>query len=395
MIHRKVLFLLLPVICLSLLGFVRFGAKASPTIIRVPQDYTTIQEAINHANPGDTVNVSAGTYYENLFIDKNLTLTGENRENTILNAMGGCGIEVNSTSVTITEFTIVNATNGIYIEESNRCIVSHNNVTGSHGNITDYERGIYLYHTNNSIVTDNAVSDVGYRGIVLCGHSSENTITLNTVRDCGNGIVLSGEGDFIFHNNFVNNQNQTGFLDSFYNAWNDTYEGNYWSDYNGTDADHDGIGDTPYLMDGNNQDNHPLMGMFYQFEIITQEQTDVVTMICNSTITDFAFGTPYAGAINFNTTGPEGTGSFCRIVIPNTLFDHNYTILVDGSPPLEQNELPLSNSTHTYLYFTFANTTHSIVIIPEFATMFLLLIIVLSIPTVMAVRKRRLKKRAK
>jgi parallel beta-helix repeat protein len=389
MIHRKVIFLLLPVICLSILGFVRFEAKASSTTVRVPQDYPTIQQAINQANPGDTVSVSAGTYYESLTIDKNLALIGENRETTVLNGMGGCyGIGATSVNVTITGFKILNVTTGIYVEQSNGSMISHNDITAG-------QRGIWLHYSNSSIVSGNVIHDVAWRGIVLCGGSSENTIILNTVRDCGNGIVLSGEGDFIFHNNFINNQNQTDFIPSFYNAWNDTYEGNYWSDYNGTDADQDGIGDTPYLMDGNNQDNHPLMGMFYQFEIITQEQTDVVTMICNSTITDFAFGTPYSEAISFNTTGPEGTKGFCRIVIPNTLYDHNYTILVDESPPLEQNELPLSNDTHTYLYFIYLNTTHSIIMIPEFATMLFLLIIVLSIPTVMAVRKRRLKKRAK
>lgn len=389
MIHRKVILLLLPVICLSILGFVRFEAKASSTTIRVPQDYPTIQQAIDQANHGDTVSVSAGTYYESLTINKNLALIGENRETTILNGMGGdYGIGATSVNVTITGFKILNATTGIYVEQSNGSMISHNDITAS-------QRGIWLHYSNTSTVSDNVVHDVAWRGIVLCGGSSENTIILNTVTNCGNGIVLSGQGDFIFHNNFVNNQNQTDFIPSFYNAWNDTYEGNYWSNYNGTDADRDGIGDTPYLIDANNQDNHPLMGMFYQLEIIRQEQTDVVTMICNSTITDFAFGTPDAGAISFNTTGPEGTEGFCRIVIPNTLYNDNYTILVDGSPPLEQNELPLSNSTHTYLYFTFANTTHRIVIIPEFATMFLLLIIVLSIPTVMAVKKRRLKKKAK
>jgi len=35
--------------------------------------------------------------------------------------------------------------------------------------------------------------------------------------------------------------------------------GNYWSDYNGTDANHDGIGDTPYVIDTKNADNYPLM----------------------------------------------------------------------------------------------------------------------------------------
>jgi len=386
MIHRKVLFLLLPVICLSLLGSVRFGAKASPTIIKVPQDYTTIQEAINHANPGDTVSVSAGTYYENLSIDKNLTLTGENRETTILNGGGCCGIEAISTNVTITGFKILNVTTGIYVEQSNGSMISHNDITAS-------QRGIWLYYSNNSIVSDNVIHDVAWRGIVLCGGSSENTIILNTVRDCGNGIVLSGEGNFIFHNNFINNGNQTGFIPSFYNAWNDTYEGNYWSDYNGTDANQDGIGDTPYLIDENNQDNHPLMGMFSQFEITKQAQTYTVTTICNSTITNFAYGTPYTGEISFNTTGLEGTEGFCRIVIPNALFDHNYTILVDGSPPLTQKELPLSNSTDIYLYFTFANTTHSIIIVPEFPTMFILSIIVLGIPTALVIIKRRFKTR--
>jgi hypothetical protein len=48
------------------------------------------------------------------------------------------------------------------------------------------------------------------------------------------------------------------------NAWDDGYPsgGNYWSDYTGTDANYDGIGDTPYTIDALNQDRYPLMGPF-------------------------------------------------------------------------------------------------------------------------------------
>ena len=58
-------------------------AKAEPTTIIVPDDYPTIQEAINHAYNGDTIYVKAGTYYENVVINKALKVVGDDHKSII------------------------------------------------------------------------------------------------------------------------------------------------------------------------------------------------------------------------------------------------------------------------------------------------------------------------
>ena len=42
-------------------------------------------------------------------------------------------------------------------------------------------------------------------------------------------------------------------------TWDDGKKGNYWSDYNGTDINGDGIGDKPYIIDVLNRDRYPFM----------------------------------------------------------------------------------------------------------------------------------------
>ena len=63
-------------------------SHASNTLI-VPQDYPTITSAVNHASPGDVIVVKQGIYYENIQINKSLTLLGEDSKNTIIIGNGG------------------------------------------------------------------------------------------------------------------------------------------------------------------------------------------------------------------------------------------------------------------------------------------------------------------
>jgi parallel beta-helix repeat protein len=378
MVKRKAL-LLLCIVLLSLSITNQFSTKASSVTIRVPEDYSTIQEAIDQANPDDIIHVSSGTYHETLFIDKTLTLIGEDKVNTIIvgDGSGSTVIQANLTTVNISGFTITNGTIGIMLETCTGSIIRNNNISCD-------TRGIWLHHSNNNIVSDNFVSNSYFRGIVLCGYSSENIIILNTIKDNANGLALTGWKNFICHNNFINNQNQTEMIESFNNTWDNSLEGNYWSNYKGKDADQDGIGDNPYLIDMNNQDNHPLMGMVSQFQVPWKGEIYYITTISNSTITDLNFG----NSMSIDVTGPEDTAGFCRIILPSTLFNDTQTILVNGAPPITEKELPASNSTHVYLYLVYAYIPLQEVMTPEFLAIIIISVLVISTVAAIIVAKK-------
>jgi parallel beta-helix repeat protein len=167
----------------------------------------------------------------------NITLDGQ--EHTIQGAGSGNGINLNGRiNVTIKNMKIENFAYGIYLYLSSNITIFNNTITD---NVWD---GIYAVYTDTSTV-----------------HG--NTISLNMRY----GITLSESGNNrIFHNNFIDNANQTHLYESFNNVWDNDYPsgGNYWSDYeekypNATEIDDSGIWDTPYAIDSDNIDRYPLV----------------------------------------------------------------------------------------------------------------------------------------
>jgi parallel beta-helix repeat protein len=193
-------------------------------------DYTKIQDAINASSDGNTVYVYSGTYYENVVVDKSINLTGEDRDNTIIDGGGnGDVVVITKNWANITNFNISNAGKGVWdsgIEFYNveNCKVSHNgihsiNQSGIVLRNSNYNEiisniaylnnltGIRLLDSNNNSINQNTAYINSYDGISLY-NSLNNNITNNNIHSNGNhGIVTSdSSGNIIMDNNINSNK---------------------------------------------------------------------------------------------------------------------------------------------------------------------------------------------
>ena len=176
-----------------------------------------------------------------------------------------CGIRLSSCGSNNTIFNNKcenNSSDGILLENSDKNLISNNTCknNGRDGiNLFYIYSGGYIGSDNNTL--DNNTCSNNLTGIYV-SDSDINTITNNTCSSNNSyGIYLGYSlNNRIFHNRFVNNPQQA--LDYGTDYWDNGYPsgGNYWGDYTGSDANGDGIGDTPYYISGgSNQDRYPLM----------------------------------------------------------------------------------------------------------------------------------------
>jgi len=243
--------------------------------------YQNITSGLEHAASGDTIFVYNGTYHEHLIINKSITLVGENRSTTTIDGdNAGSVVLVTADNVSVRGFTVKNGENGIYVISSYNCTIEGNLVEDNKNrgilisksqnstvrrNYVVRTRpgyGININASKNILVEENGATNNYFDGIGLFS-SSKSIVRGNTIN--GNslfGMVVDypSNDNSIYHNNFFNNSKQVASSNST-NVWNNGAEGNYWGDYAGVDADGDGIGDTPYIVDKETQqqDNYPLI----------------------------------------------------------------------------------------------------------------------------------------
>lgn len=129
--------------------------------VNVLNSSAKIQDAIDIANTGGTVNVSSGTYNENLTIDKKLALNGNPGDTTQAGAASnapvltgsGTGISINADQVKIKGFIIKGYEKGVSINNQNETEISNNSFV----NNTLYD--VYLNGHSGTKITNNSFTD--------------------------------------------------------------------------------------------------------------------------------------------------------------------------------------------------------------------------------------------
>jgi len=261
------------------------------------EDYSTIQEAIDAADPETTIWIAPGVYNESLVINKTLTLIGKVGSSPIFSG-GGSGTAITllpgACGSIIAGIVITNWDRGILVANSANCKIYDNIMSSISKN------GIVIEGTNaaNNVIYSNIFQQNAI-AINLTASSAQNTIyknivTSNTVglklESGGNviyanslaqneiGINVSSSGNVIYHNNFIDNTVQVAVSPSASNTWDDGYPsgGNYWGvqvcadKYRGPGQNlpgSDGVNDTGYAIDQYNIDRYPLLQPFSQHDI--------------------------------------------------------------------------------------------------------------------------------
>jgi len=247
---------------------------------------------------------------------------------------------------------------GVYLYESSSNIVSGNSIT------TNNDYGVWLDSSSNNSISGNYITANSDAGIYFEHYSQYNTIIINNITSNSYGIHMSASSDNIFHhNNFVDNTVEVYIpFPGDPSFWNGPLEGNYWSDYAGFDLNRDGIGDSARVIDANNRDNFPLMGLFNTFNTSLGYHVDVIS---NSTIGDFEFFKSSANItikMHVSNMTSTQTAGLCRVCIPHVLMTEIYNVTIEGAEPHYVNYTLHNNGTHGWIYFNYNHSTLEVII---------------------------------
>jgi parallel beta-helix repeat protein len=177
--------------------------------IVVPDDYPTIQEAVDHSDEGFLILVRPGVYSENVVINvRDLTLHGESKETTFIDGSGNDAhiVSITAPGVEVSGFTIRNSGS----EYAGICIYAGSN-TFQDNMITDCDFGIRLFGHDDNTVTGSILS--GNKFGIVVWMSTGNQITNNNIdNNEEDGVVLLAKSTVELQENIIENNMFNGIL---------------------------------------------------------------------------------------------------------------------------------------------------------------------------------------
>lgn len=198
--------------------------KAEPTTIYVDDDntigpwdgttehpYQNITSGLEYAVDGDTLFVLSGDYYENILIDKPLSLVGEDKLTTTIDANNTArwAIMISQTNnVNVSGFTVRNGhraftDSGIGMQYADHCNVSGNRFFHLFEGVS---LDSVLIHYSNCIISENYFEDIN-SGIICVGNN--NTISKNIITGVGGAGLGAGIKVIDATNNVISDNNIT------------------------------------------------------------------------------------------------------------------------------------------------------------------------------------------
>jgi len=193
------------------------GNDANPGTAAAP--FATIQHAINAASNGNTIFVDAGSYAEDIIVNKELTINGSNAMND------ACGITRVEEAI-IVPATAAIATGEIFHVAASNVTISGFTIDGDNPNLTsgfinttiadiDAAEGVTVYETgiNNVHVTNNIIKNLSYFGVTMYDYpagvaSSGHIISNNKFQDLGTygaapAVNNWGGGVLLYNNQYA------------------------------------------------------------------------------------------------------------------------------------------------------------------------------------------------
>lgn len=200
-------------------------------------EYNSIQDAIDHASPGDTLRIKEGNYKTHIKIDKAITIIGSSRKNVIIEGQSkkepiitikesegivrleeltltrpdyiekGMGIKSNNTNVKITNLNISN-TNGPGI------MIGWGKLKLSNSVIEDNEVGV-LSGGNKVSISNCEIRKNNREGLIAAG---SGTVELFNTRLSGNsiGIFIYNDNNKVQLKNTTATKNKSGGIQVYY-----------------------------------------------------------------------------------------------------------------------------------------------------------------------------------